>query len=76
MPPKGASSYTARIIRYASAVQMGKLNYLDCCKFVTMQTALRSFRRDVELASPKRLSTGSKLIGSDLDAEIVGGLWQ
>jgi hypothetical protein len=48
--PKGASNFTARIIRYASAAQMGQLNYfgllqvchyangssLFCCKALVM----------------------------------------
>jgi hypothetical protein len=39
-------------------LRCGQLNYLDCCKFVTTQTALRSAvasSRDVELASHQKI---------------------
>jgi hypothetical protein len=47
----GSFATLAAIRRAGDAAQMRQLNYLGCCKFVTMQTALRSVvasSRDVE----------------------------
>jgi len=74
--PRKGHQILARWCGSRVPIRCWQLNYLDCCKFATVQVALCS--RSCKLlrcwagAQAKDYPQGSKLIGSDLDAEIAG----
>jgi hypothetical protein len=74
--PKGTSNPSANGAVRELPIRCGQLNYLDCCKFATVQGALCSrcckLLRCWAGAQAKDYPQGSKLIGSDLDAEMAG----
>jgi len=75
-PEDGLAAQSAPQCGSRVPIRCWQLNYLDCCKFATVQVALCS--RSCKLlrcwagAQAKDYPQGSKLIGSDLDAEMAG----